>query len=66
MVIENLEKSNNNFQSLTEQDLQTNGGTIWQIPTTLAGYASVIVAGGKIVNAGYQAGKWIGEQAYKK
>jgi hypothetical protein len=46
--------------------MQMNGGGIWQIPTTLGGWAGVVVAGGKIVKAGYDAGKWIGEQAYKK
>lgn len=54
------------FTELNEKEMQMNGGGIWQIPTTLGGWAGVVVAGGKIVKAGYDAGKWIGEQAYKK
>ncbi|EEL52918.1 hypothetical protein COD82_27485 [Bacillus cereus] len=54
------------FTELNEKEMQTNGGGIWQVPANLGGWTAVIVNSGKIVKAGYDAGKWIGEQAYKK
>ncbi|MBU4643025.1 hypothetical protein [Bacillus toyonensis] len=55
------------FTELNEKDMQINGGGgIWKIPVTLGGWAGAITTGAKIVKVGYDAGKWIGEQAYKK